>query len=309
MDGGNGVKVRRERMTDIFNDMFIEDIGDKSAPPLLYLHGGPGTGSYDFVVFQKERLADKIRLIAMDQRGVLRSREIGDSEEFGLENLVEDIEAVRRSLGISSWSVLGHSFGGYLGAVYANLYPSSVEKLIWENATFDLGLSARSLLKGATLAFSNLGNHQMAKACMEVAFSSPSKPAFDIWLEFSELTNELGEERNSLYVHGIERDFFEQLVEESPLSSDEWSKAATHQRKLFEEGKVFESLLSRVPVQPTLLLKGKFDLVMSLDQVHAYTTGNPKTDLVVFSNSGHFPHAEEPDKFASEVIQYIYATL
>ena len=50
------------------NDLFIEDIEDKSAQPLLYLHGGPGTGSYDFVVFQKELLADKTRLIAMDQR-------------------------------------------------------------------------------------------------------------------------------------------------------------------------------------------------------------------------------------------------
>lgn len=287
------------------NDLFIEDIGDKSAPPLLYLHGGPGTGSYDFVVFQKELLADKTRLIAMDQRGVLRSPEIADGDEFGLDDLVEDIEEVRRSLKISSWSVLGHSFGGYLAAVYANRYPSSVEKLILENVTFDLGLSARSLLKGATLEFSKLGDHPKAKACLELAFSSPSKPASEIWFEFLELVNELGEERNSLYVHGIERDFFEQIVDKSPFSSDEWSKAVTHQQKLFEEGKVFESVLGRVPVQPTLLLKGKFDHVMSLDQIHAYIAGNPRTDLFVFNNSGHFPHAEEPRKFATEVIRYV----
>jgi len=251
-------------------------------------------------------LADKVRLIAMDQRGVLRSPEITESDHFGLHDLVEDIEEVRRSLEISSWSVLGHSFGGYFGALYANLYPSSVKKLIFENATFDLELSARSLLKAATLEFSNMGNHPMAKACLELAFSSPSKPASEVWFEFLELANELGEERNSLYVHGIERDFFERIVDQSSLSSEEWSKAATHQQMLFEEGKVFESLLGRVPVQPTLLLKGKFDHVMSLDQIYSYTTENPNTDLVIFNNSGHFPHAEEPKKFASEVIQYIH---
>ncbi|WP_206918862.1 alpha/beta fold hydrolase [Alicyclobacillus suci] len=97
------------------NDLFIEDIGNKSAPPLLYLHGGPGTGSYDFVMFQRELLADKVRLIAVDQRGVLRSPEFAESDEFGLYDLVEDIEKVRRSLGLFNWSVLGHSFGGYLG--------------------------------------------------------------------------------------------------------------------------------------------------------------------------------------------------
>ena len=105
------------------NGLFIEYIGNKLAPPLLYLHGGPGTGSYDFVVFQKKLLADQVRLITMDQRGVLRSPAIADSDEFGLNVLVQDIEKVRRSLEISSWSVLGHSFGGYLGALYANLYP------------------------------------------------------------------------------------------------------------------------------------------------------------------------------------------
>ena len=288
------------------NGLFIEDIGNQSAPPLLYLHGGPGTGSYDFVLFQKELLADKVRLIALDQRGVLRSSEIADSDEFGLNDLVYDIEEVRRSLGISSWSVLGHSFGGYLGVLYANLHPSSVDKLIFENATFDLALSARSLLQGAAMEYSKLGDPQAVRACLGLAFSSSSTSAYELWSEFSELTNKLGEDRNALYVHGIERDFFERLVDQSPLSSEDWSKANIHQRKLFEEGKVFDSLLGSVPSHPTLLIKGRYDYVMSLDQIHGYVTANSTTDLIVFDNSGHFPHAEEPRKFAAEVVRYIY---
>lgn len=288
------------------NDLFIEDIGDKSAPPLLYLHGGPGTGSYDFVVFQKELLVDNVRLIAMDQRGVLRSPELRDSDAFGLSDLIEDIEHVRRRLEISSWSVLGHSFGGYLGVLYANLYPSAIDKLIFENATFDLGLSAKSLLQGATMEYAKLGNNRMAKACLDLAFSSPSKTAEELWFEFSALTNELNEERNSLYVHGIEKDFFEQLIDQSPFSSDQWNKAAVHQQKLFEEGKVFHSLLGSFPVQPTLLAKGRYDYVMGLDQIHAYMSENAHTNFVTFDNSGHFPHAEEPHKFALEVIRYIH---
>ncbi|GEO27771.1 proline iminopeptidase [Alicyclobacillus acidoterrestris] len=290
-------------------DLFVEDIGNKSAPPLLYLHGGPGTGCYDFVVYQRELLGEKVRLIAIDQRGVLRSPEIGENDKFGLNDLVEDIENVRRSLGISSWAVLGHSFGGYLGTVYANAYPSSVDRLIFENATFDLGLSARFLLQGATLEYSKLGNRDKVNACLNLAFAPPRKSVSELWFEFIELTNDLGEHRNSLYAHGLETNFFEQLVEQSPLSSDEWSKAATHQQKLFEEGKVFNSLLSSVPEQPTLLLKGKFDYVMSMDQIHAYITGNSKAELVVFENSGHFPHAEEPKKFATEVIRYIHSSV
>ncbi|WP_206920181.1 alpha/beta fold hydrolase [Alicyclobacillus suci] len=190
--------------------------------------------------------------------------------------------------------------------MYANLYPTSVDKLIFENATFDLGLSARSLLQGATLEYSKLGNQRMAKACLELAFSPSSKPISELWFEFLKFINELGAERNNLYVHGIERDFFEQLVEQSPLSLDEWSKAGIHQRKLFEEGKVFHSLLESLPSQPTLLLKGRFDYVMSEDQIHAYITGNPNTNLITFDKSAHFPHAEEPQKFGLEVIRYVH---
>lgn len=285
-------------------DLFVEDLGKKSAPPLLYLHGGPGTGSYDFVEYQRELLADRVRLVAIDQRGVLRSREINEDDEFGLGDLVEDIETVKQSLGLSSWSVLGHSFGGYLGAVYANAYPASVDRLIFENATFDLGLSARSLLQGATLEYSKLGNPEMAKACLKLAFAS-EKSVSDLWFQFMNLTNDLGPDRNSLYVHGIEKGFFEQLVQQSPFSSDEWGKAVNHQKKLFEEGAVFNSLLGSIPEQPTLLLKGRFDYVMSLDQIQAYVEMNPKAELVIFENSAHFPHAEEPQAFASEIVRYI----
>ncbi|OPG16761.1 alpha/beta fold hydrolase [Ferroacidibacillus organovorans] len=72
-------------------DLFVEDFGEKSAPPLLYLHGGPGTGSYDFVLYQRDYLIENVRLITFDQRGVLRSPAITDADSFGINRLIEDI--------------------------------------------------------------------------------------------------------------------------------------------------------------------------------------------------------------------------
>ncbi|KPV44276.1 alpha/beta fold hydrolase [Alicyclobacillus ferrooxydans] len=290
-------------------DLFVEDIGDQSAPPLLYLHGGPGTGAYDFVLYQREWLRDHVRLIAIDQRGVLRSPEIAENEEFGLQRLIEDIEGVRKSLGITKWSVLGHSFGGYLGVAYANAYPSSIVKLIFENATFDLGLSARSLLQGAALEYARMQNGDMVVKCLHAAYCSAETPTSELWAHFTDLTNGLRENRNFLYVHGLNPDFFEQMAAESPLPNEAWSKAGTHQRKLFEEGKVFRSLLSSIPSHPTLLLKGKFDYVMGLDQVHAYMSSNSATELVMFENSAHFSHAEEASSFARVVSDYLKADI
>lgn len=94
--------------------LYVEVLGAESAPALLYLHGGPGTGSYDFTLHQGARLAAKLRVVALDQRGVLRSDPLAEGEAFSLDDLVADCEALRKELGIARWTVLGHSFGGYL---------------------------------------------------------------------------------------------------------------------------------------------------------------------------------------------------
>ncbi|KUO96625.1 alpha/beta fold hydrolase [Ferroacidibacillus organovorans] len=286
-------------------DLFVEDFGEKSAPPLLYLHGGPGTGSYDFVLYQQDYLIENVRLITFDQRGVLRSPAITDADSFGINRLIEDIEQIRKSLSISKWTVLGHSFGGYLGVLYANAYPSSVDKLIFENGTFDLASSARSLLQGAATEYAILGNLDMSLACMNLIFATSKRSISELWSEFTDLTNGLGDHRNRLYVHSIKANFFEDIVKRSSLSDEDWGKAGMHQKRLFEEGAIFQSLLTHIPNHPTLLLKGKFDYVMSLDQIHAYLHKNSHTELIIFENSGHFPHAEEAEKFSTEIYRFI----
>jgi len=49
---------------------------------------------------------------------------------------VEDIEGLRKALGISTWHVLGHSYGGVAAQAYSLDYPNSVNKLILANTVF-----------------------------------------------------------------------------------------------------------------------------------------------------------------------------
>ncbi|MEU8227088.1 alpha/beta fold hydrolase [Kribbella sp. NPDC048915] len=53
--------------------LYVDQRGPADAQPLLFMHGGPGAGSYDFMTFQGDRLAERFRLIGVDQRGVQRS--------------------------------------------------------------------------------------------------------------------------------------------------------------------------------------------------------------------------------------------
>ncbi|MEU0567678.1 alpha/beta fold hydrolase [Nonomuraea sp. NPDC005983] len=92
--------------------LHVDQRGAKDAPPLLYLHGGPGSGSHDFMSFQGERLSERLRLVGVDQRGVQRSDPLdGPVTE---DDLIADFEALREVLGFERWSILGHSYGGRL---------------------------------------------------------------------------------------------------------------------------------------------------------------------------------------------------
>jgi proline iminopeptidase len=97
--------------------------------PLVILHGGPGA-SHDYFLPYLLPLCRKNRLIFIDERGSGRSQKIEDSTAYTLENMAEDVEAVRQVLGLGKISLLGHSCGGVLAQTYALKYQENLSHLI-----------------------------------------------------------------------------------------------------------------------------------------------------------------------------------
>src|SRR2546422_1269440 len=98
-------------------------------PPVVFLHGGPGQGSYHFAALVGPYLERSLRMVYFDQRGS------GNSErpwtgEYSMATLVEDIEGLRRELGVPQIALIGHSFGGTLALEYAAAYPTRVARLV-----------------------------------------------------------------------------------------------------------------------------------------------------------------------------------
>ena len=103
-------------------DLYTEILRENSSPVLLFIHGGPGgIGVADFIQYQGDRLLENFKVIAPDQRGVLRSEAILDKEHILLEDIIEDFEELRKKLHINKWSLLSHSFGGYIAVLYAKV--------------------------------------------------------------------------------------------------------------------------------------------------------------------------------------------
>lgn len=285
--------------------LYVEVHGSKNNPPLLYLHGGPGESCFDFSYQQTDRLKENFRVIAIDQRGVCRSEAVNDDEEFGLMDLIEDCEAIRKQFELESWSVLGHSFGGYLGVLYASLYPESIDHLLLECPTFDFTLTSRSLLKKTSALLDKYGEHQKATESLEIAKDSDIKNR-----ELAELygtySDYLEENRMEIYIYNTN-----EPTDYSYYSEAKWDelydKSEVHYNLLREEGKIFHSLIPHLSklTMPTLLLTGEHDPVTSEEQIDAFKKYVENGAIYHFANSGHTPHDEEADHFAHVVTQYI----
>jgi proline iminopeptidase len=86
--------------------------------PLMIVHGGPGADHTSFLPYLLP-LARHNKLVFIDERGSGQSEKLADPAGYTIENMVEDVEAVREALGLGKISLLGHSYGGALAQAYA----------------------------------------------------------------------------------------------------------------------------------------------------------------------------------------------
>jgi 3-oxoadipate enol-lactonase len=122
-------------------------------PPVFMIHGiGASRHSWDGLV---RHLRGEFRCIGYDLRGHARSPV--PPPPYSLEDLVEDLEALRAELGIDRAHFMGHSLGGMIGPAYARAYPERVLSLgLFSTAAFRTGEDSDKV-KGVVAAMREKG--------------------------------------------------------------------------------------------------------------------------------------------------------
>ncbi|MEU8847651.1 prolyl aminopeptidase [Streptomyces sp. NPDC048564] len=115
------------------NHVYWETCGNPHGKPALVLHGGPGSGCTPYF----RRLFDPAayRIVLLDQRGCGRSTPHASAYETDMSvnttaHLIDDLELLRRHLGIGRWLVWDVSWGSVLGLRYAQTRPGAVSELV-----------------------------------------------------------------------------------------------------------------------------------------------------------------------------------
>src|SRR5438876_9598827 len=79
------------------------------APPVVFLHGGPGQGSEHFEARGGRLLERELRVVYFDQRGSgLSERSV--NRDYAIATMVDDVEALRREHDTLKIEVMRHSF-------------------------------------------------------------------------------------------------------------------------------------------------------------------------------------------------------
>lgn len=109
------------------HSIYVEQCGNPNGAPVIFLHGGPGSGCNP----AQRRFfdPDHYHIILFDQRGCGRSQPAGEISNNTTQDLIADIESIRLHLNIDRWHVFGGSWGSTLALAYATNHPSKVLSL------------------------------------------------------------------------------------------------------------------------------------------------------------------------------------
>jgi proline iminopeptidase len=226
------------------------------------------------------------RLIFYDQRGGGRSTLPADDSLLSIEHHVSDLEALRQELGLERMTLLGHSFGPSIAALYAIRYPERVERMIFlgplppRKADFfeQFGGAMAKRLTGAQRARLDELNASFATSADVIAvcrefWSIATPPRLASGADVSVVKADLCTAPPEAIRYGMVRT---NQVTFASLGDWDWTQQ-----------------LAGVTV-PTLIIHGEEDAI-PMTLVNEWSTAMPDARLLRLPGTGHFPHAEKPD--------------
>ncbi|ESS71703.1 putative proline iminopeptidase Pip [Methyloglobulus morosus KoM1] len=276
--------------------VYVELSGNGDGIPVVFLHGGPCSGTKpDHRRFFNPGL---YQIILFDQRGCGQSLPFGELAYNTTQDLIDDMERIRVRLGIKKWLVFGGSWGGALGLLYAQQHQDKV-----------LGL----IIRGVFLArqqdmewFVTLGANRIYPEQWQCLVDCVPKDARNNLV--GELWNAINGENTAIKAK-VAKEWqawngqlamgkaYQPQNPNEPVSDAmiEQVRMEIHyacHHYFIEENQVIENCGGLQNI-PTTIIHGRYDLVCPMEAGLSLHHALPRAEFIVLPNAGHVAQHEE----------------
>jgi pimeloyl-ACP methyl ester carboxylesterase len=273
-----------ERVTLHGDELCFIDVG--SGPPIVFVHGLMSSSST--WTAQIDRVATGHRVIAPDLFGHGESAK--PAGDYSLGAHAASLRDLFDTLEIADATVVGHSLGGGIALQLAYLFPDRVNALVLVSSG-GLGRELNPLLRAATLPGSELVLPLIASRWVH----GVGDTALNVWSKvglppISPSADEAWRTLQSLADADTRRAF----LATSRSVIDVFGQTVNAQNRL-----------SGFASRPSMLVWGERDRIVPASHVEAARRELPATRVEIFARSGHFPHLDEPDRFAGVLADFM----
>ena len=284
------------------HQLYVEQCGNPAGIPVVFLHGGPGSGCrpshrcfFDPALYH---------IILFDQRGCGRSRPQGLLAENTTAHLVEDIELIRQHLAIDKWLVFGGSWGTTLALCYAQKFAERVTGLILRGVFLarqqDIDWFYRE--KGAAKIYPDAWQHLVE----HLPVSQQAQPLSAIYQQLlsdnSQVSNAM---LNKIQHWEANLVYWQKWLTPDDVSATEDDKVAAiiqlyySMNQCFIEHTPILEHVDKIRHIPTTIIHGRNDMVCPVEQAWLLKQRWPEAQLSIIEMAGHV--ASEPKIIAALV--------
>jgi epoxide hydrolase 4 len=270
---------------DLGQDGFADSDGVKihyvtsgKGPLLILIHGFP-----DFWYTWRDQmpaLAKHFQVVAIDQRGYNKSDQPKGVDNYKVDKLVADVDAVRRHFKKDKAIIVGHDWGGLVAWTYAMTHPEQTDRLIVLNLPHPKGLM-RQLANDPQQQKNSQYARNFQKEGAEKALTAEM---LAFWVKEPEA--------RAKYVEALKRSSMEGMLN---------YYKANYPREPYKDDQTFP------PVKCSVLmihgLKNPYLLPGALNDTWKWVEND--LTLVTLPQAGHFVHRDAPEVVTDTMVRWL----
>jgi len=263
--------------------MYVRELGE--GPPVLLLHPGPGL---DGTVFLPgvERLAESHRVLLADLPGNGHSPD-GDPNDWTLAGFARAVEQLAQDLELEDWTLLGHSFGGFVAMQHLVDFPESLAARYIASCTDASETPPPGAPEDPLEGLTDAERERVAEGEAREQVATSPQQLKDAWMEQAP--------RLTVSEAALARMLRDVLFRPEMARPRDWGELEALSTLAFSE-------------KPVLAIGAELDRAIDPVAARRIAITAPRGELMMFEGCGHFPFAEQPQRYWEGVEAWLLRT-